>query len=47
MVMNYSTIMVEDALSARTDDEHVNALNNWMLFFGDVLAVDEVVNRLR
>jgi nicotinamidase-related amidase len=47
MVMNYSTIMVEDALSARTEYEHFNALNNWMLFFGDVLAVDEVVARMR
>ena len=46
MMMNYPTIMVEDALSAVTEFEHVNALHNWMLFFGDVLAVDDVIARL-
>ena len=46
MMMNYPTIMVEDALSAVTEHEHVNALHNWMLFFGDVLSVDEVIERL-
>lgn len=47
MAMNYATIMVEDALSAVTPGEHLNALHNWMLFFGDVLSADEVVERLR
>ncbi|HXE50725.1 MAG TPA: cysteine hydrolase [Ramlibacter sp.] len=47
MAMNYRTIMVEDALSAVTPDEHLHALQNWMLFFGDVLSVDEVIERLR
>ncbi|MDL9999475.1 cysteine hydrolase [Variovorax sp. J22P240] len=47
MMMNYATVMVEDALSAVTTEEHVHSLNNWMLFFGDVLTVDEVGKRLR
>ncbi|MDM0048903.1 cysteine hydrolase family protein [Variovorax sp. J22R115] len=47
MMMNYATVMVEDALSAATTEEHVHSLNNWMLFFGDVLTVDEVGKRLR
>jgi ureidoacrylate peracid hydrolase len=47
MVMNYPTVMVEDALAALTPEEHINALNNWMLFFGDVLSVDEVIARVR
>ncbi|MBP6019047.1 MAG: cysteine hydrolase [Burkholderiaceae bacterium] len=47
MMMDYATIMVDDALSAVTPDEHVNSLNNWMLFFGDVLSVDEVIERLQ
>jgi nicotinamidase-related amidase len=38
--------MVEDALSAVTPEEHVQSLHNWMLFFGDVLSVDEVASRL-
>jgi ureidoacrylate peracid hydrolase len=46
MMMNFKTIMVADALSALTDYEHVNALYNWKLMFGDVLDVDEVVARL-
>ena len=47
MLMNYPTIMVEDALSARTEQEHVHSLHNWMLFFGDVLSVEDVIARLR
>jgi len=47
MMMDYPTVMVEDALSAVTEHEHVHALHNWMLFFGDVLGVDEVIDRLR
>ena len=47
MMLDYATIMVDDALAAVTDYEHVHSLNNWMLFFGDVLTVDEVSQRLR
>lgn len=47
MMMDYRTIMVDDALSSFTDVEHVNALHNWILFFGDVLNTDEVIERLR
>lgn len=46
MMMNYATVMVEDALSAVTPEEHLQSLHNWMLFFGDVLNVDEVAARL-
>lgn len=46
MMMNYATVMVEDALSAVTPEEHLQSLHNWMLFFGDVLSVDEVAARL-
>lgn len=47
MMMDYATIMVEDALSAFTLEEHARALQNWMLFFGDVLNADEIVARLQ
>ena len=47
MMLDYATIMVDDALAAVTPYEHEHSLNNWMLFFGDVLTVDEVVQRLR
>jgi ureidoacrylate peracid hydrolase len=46
MMMNFKTIMVEDALSALTEFEHVNALYNWKLMFGDVLSTDEVLARV-
>jgi ureidoacrylate peracid hydrolase len=45
-MMNFKTIMVADALSALTEFEHVNALCNWKLMFGDVLDVDQVSARL-
>lgn len=46
MMMDYATVMVDDALSAVTPAEHEHCLNNWMLFFGDVLSTEEVVQRL-
>lgn len=46
MMMNYATVMVEDALSAVTPEEHRQSLLHWMLFFGDVLSSDEVIARL-
>jgi len=47
MMMDYATIMVDDALSAVTPQEHEQCLNNWMLFFGDVLTTGDVIERLR
>ncbi len=47
MMMNFKTVMVEDALSAVTEQEHLNALHNWMLYFGDVLSANEVAARLK
>jgi ureidoacrylate peracid hydrolase len=46
MMMDYATVMVEDALSAVTPGEHEHSLHNWMLFFGDVLSADEIGARL-
>lgn len=46
MMMDYRTIMVHDALSAFSPQEHEFALCQWMLYFGDVLGADEVVSRL-
>jgi nicotinamidase-related amidase len=47
MMMDYATVMVHDALSAVTPQEHDNALNNWILFFGDVLGTQEIIERLK
>ena len=46
IMQNYRTLMVEDALSAFTPAEHEWALHNWLLFFGDVLSVNEVIELL-
>ena len=46
MAMDYATVMVEDALSAVTQEEQQQSLQQWMLFFGDVLSCDEVIERL-
>ena len=46
MVRNYATIMIEDALSALSDQEHANALHNWLLHFGDVFSADEAIMRM-
>lgn len=47
MMMDYATVMVHDALSAVTPQEHEQSLQNWMLFFGDVLGTDEILQRLQ
>ncbi|CAB3673718.1 hydrolase [Achromobacter marplatensis] len=46
MMRDFRTIMVDDALAAVTPAEHEHSLYGWMLFFGDVLSVDEVAARL-
>jgi len=47
MMRDFRTIMVDDALAAVTPAEHENALHGWMLFFGDVLSVDEAAARMK
>ncbi|WP_251863915.1 isochorismatase family cysteine hydrolase [Achromobacter sp. Marseille-Q4962] len=47
MMRDFRTIMIDDALAAVTQAEHEHALYGWMLFFGDVLSVDEAAARLR
>jgi ureidoacrylate peracid hydrolase len=46
MMHNYRVVMVSDGNASNTDDEHANSLNNFHLFFGDVLTTDEVIARL-
>jgi ureidoacrylate peracid hydrolase len=45
-MLDYRVIMVSDANAASTDEEHAATLNNFMLFFGDVMTADEAVGRL-
>ena len=46
MMLDYRVIMLSDANAASTDEEHAATLNNFMLFFGDVMTVDEAISRL-
>jgi ureidoacrylate peracid hydrolase len=46
MMLDYRVIMVSDANAASTDEEHAATLNNFILFFGDVMTGDEAVGRL-
>lgn len=46
MMLDYRSIMVSDALASFTEHEHVGALQNWMLYFGDVLDTEEIIQRL-
>jgi len=46
MMLDYRVIMLSDANAATTDEEHAATLNNFMLFFGDVMTADEAIVRL-
>ncbi|MFM8556433.1 MAG: isochorismatase family protein [Betaproteobacteria bacterium] len=46
MMLDYRVVMLSDANSAFTPDEHATSLDNFALFFGDVMTVDEAVGRL-
>lgn len=46
MMLDYRVVMVADGNASLTDEEHAAALNNFLVFFGDVLTTDEVIGRL-
>ena len=46
MMLDYRVVMVADGNASLTDEEHAAALNNFLLFFGDVLTTDETLARL-
>ena len=46
MMLDYRVVMLSDANSAFTLAEHVNSLDNFALFFGDVISVDDAIGRL-
>lgn len=46
MMLDYRAIMLADATATWTDEEHSATLKNFLLFFGDVMAADEVIGRL-
>lgn len=46
MMLDYRVVMVADGNASLTDEEHAASLNNFLVFFGDVLTTDEVIDRL-
>jgi len=46
MMHDYRVVMVSDGNASFTDEEHATTLNNFALFFGDVLTTDEVISRI-
>ncbi len=46
MMLDYRVVMLSDANSAFTQHEHTTSLDNFALFFGDVMPVDEAIGRL-
>lgn len=46
MMMDFGVVMVSDATAALSDDEHRATLETIIQQFGDVLTVDEILDRL-
>lgn len=46
MMLDYRVIMLSDGNASLTDEEHAASLNNFLIFFGDVMTTDEAVSRL-
>jgi ureidoacrylate peracid hydrolase len=46
MMLDYRVTMLSDATATWSDKEHTATLDSFLLFFGDVMAAEEVVGRL-
>jgi len=46
MVLDFRVIMLSDGNATWTDEEHAATLNNFLMFFGDVMTTDEAIGRL-
>ncbi len=46
MMLNFKTVMLADGLAAHTVAAHIASLTNCLLFFSDVMNVDEAIERL-
>ncbi len=46
MMLDFRVVVLSDATAAASVEEHVASLNNIVLFFGDVMSVDEAIGRL-
>jgi ureidoacrylate peracid hydrolase len=46
MMLDYRVIMMADGNASLSDAEHAATLNNFAVYFGDVLTTDEAIARL-
>ena len=46
MMLEYRVAMLSDGNASLTDEEHAASLNNFLIFFGDVMTTDEAIGRL-
>ena len=46
MMLDYRVIMLADGNASLTDEEHAASLNNFLIYFGDVMSTDEAIARL-
>ena len=46
MMLDYRVAMLSDGNASLTDEEHAASLNNFLIFFGDVMTTDEAIARL-
>ncbi len=46
MMLDYRVIMLTDANAAASDQEHAATLDNFVLFFGDVMSAEDAIGRL-
>ena len=46
MMLDYRVTMLSDATATWTDKEHTATLDSFLLFFGDVMGIEEAIGRL-
>jgi ureidoacrylate peracid hydrolase len=46
MMLDYRVVVLSDGNASLTDEEHAASLNNFLIFFGDVMTTDEAAARL-
>ena len=46
MMLDYRVVMVSDCNATLTDETHAASLNNFVVYFGDVMTADDAIARL-
>jgi ureidoacrylate peracid hydrolase len=46
MMLDYRVVMVSDCNASTSDEAHAASLNNFVVYFGDVITTDDTISRL-